>query len=60
MTDIASSQQLVAFVSLEGHLANELLEPGVLLLQTSLFLGVLLDLKNLGCMGQTLVPPPVV
>jgi hypothetical protein len=60
MTDIASPQQLVAFFSLEGELANELLEPGVLLFQASLFLGVLLDLKHLGCMGQKLVPPRVV
>jgi hypothetical protein len=45
---------------LQEELPDELLEPGVFLLEAGLFLGVVMHLKGRSGMGQKLVPPLII
>jgi cytochrome c oxidase subunit IV len=55
-----AAPQLVAFFSLQGQLAHEFLQPGILLGKTNLLPTVLLHLKGMTRMSQNLIPPLVI
>jgi hypothetical protein len=55
-----SAPELVAFVSLQGQLAYELLQPSLLLGQTSLLPPVRLRRNGITRMRQQLIPPLII
>src|SRR5918996_5604277 len=55
-----SSEHLVACFSLQGQLADERFQPGVLPGEARFTLALLMDLKGFGRMSQKLVAPLIV
>ena len=55
-----SSQDLVAFFSLQGEFTHQRFQPGILSGQTRFALALLMNLKGFGRMGQKLVAPLII